>query len=355
MFFIFNMLTEKHYNEIREELDSCKRPLFFFDDDPDGLCSFLLFYRYAREGKGIVVKSTPELKPMFLRTVENYSPDKIFILDKPMVSPDFIDAVKVPIIWIDHHNIIENSGTKYYNSRKDGFGEPASCICYRVVKQDLWIAACGAVADWSLPDFSAKFSKEYPDLLPAKITKPEKALYETKLGELVRILSFILKGKISDVLSCVKILTRIKTPYELLNGETAQARFIIKRFKKIEEEYEIMLKKALKNIDDDKMILFIYSNRMSFTGDLSNELLYRFPKKLILVAREKGGEMKCSLRSSDHLSVSNILKKALVGIDGYGGGHEYACGACIKNKDFEKFVENIRKELQISQEKKPAK
>ena len=106
-----------------------------------------------------------------------------------------------------------------------------------------------------------------------------------------------------------------------------------------------MLKKALKNIDDNKMLLFTYSNRMSFTGDLSNELLYRFPKKLILVAREKDGEMKCSLRSSGSLSVSKILKKALVEIEGYGGGHEHACGACINKKDFEKFVENIRKEL----------
>ena len=227
------MLTEKHYKEIREELDNCKRPLFFFDDDPDGLCSFLLLYRYKREGKGIVVKSSPELKPIFIKTVENYGPDKVFIVDKPMVSQEFIDAVDVTIIWIDHHDIIENSGTKYFNSRKDGFGEPASCICYRVVKQDLWIAACGTVGDWHLPDFIKEFSKEYPDLLPPEIKKPEKALYETKLGELVRILSFILKGKTSDVLSCVKILTRIKTPYELLNGETSQASFIIKRFNKI--------------------------------------------------------------------------------------------------------------------------
>ncbi|MBA3064479.1 hypothetical protein FP803_03510 [Candidatus Woesearchaeota archaeon] len=339
------MLNEKHYKEIREELDNCKRPLFFFDDDPDGLCSFLLLYRYAKEGKGVVVKSSPELKPIFIKTVENYSPDKIFIVDKPMVSQEFIDAVKVPIIWIDHHNIIKNNGTKYFNSRKDGFGEPASCICYRVVKQDLWIAACGAVGDWHLPDFIKEFSKEYPDLLPTKITKPEKALYETKLGELVRILSFVLKGKTSDVLSCVKILTRIKTPYELLNNESPQANFIIKRFNQIKEEYETMLKKALKNIEDNKILLFTYSNRMSFTGDLSNELLYKFPKKLILVAREKDGEMKCSLRSSGSLSVSNILKKALVEIEGYGGGHEHACGACIKKEDFKRFVENIRKEL----------
>ncbi|MDD5086562.1 MAG: DHH family phosphoesterase [Candidatus Nanoarchaeia archaeon] len=339
------MLTEKDYDKIRAELDSCKRPMFFFDDDPDGLCSFLLFYRYVKEGKGVVVKSSPELKPMFLRTVENYGPDKIFILDKPMVSSDFIEKIDVPIIWVDHHEIKENTGTKYFNSRDNGFGEPTSCICYRVVKQDLWIAMCGAVGDWYLPDFKKEFSEKYPDLLTSKIKKPEKALYETKIGDIIRILSFILKGKTSEVMKCVKILTRIKDPYELLEGKTPQSNYVLKRYKSLDEEYKQLLNDALKYDEKSKILLFTYSNKISFTGDLSNELLYRFPKKLIIVAREKDGEMKCSLRSSDKISVSKIVEKALAGIEGYGGGHEHACGACIKKQDFNKFVENIKKEI----------
>ena len=35
-------LTEKDYSKIREELDYCERPIYFFDDDPDGLTAFLL-------------------------------------------------------------------------------------------------------------------------------------------------------------------------------------------------------------------------------------------------------------------------------------------------------------------------
>jgi single-stranded DNA-specific DHH superfamily exonuclease len=339
------MLTQKDYDNIRQELDNCKRPMFFFDDDPDGLCSFLLFYRYVKEGKGVVVKSSPELKPMFLKTVENYKPDKIFIVDKPMVSPDFIEKVKVPIIWVDHHELKQNTGTKYFNSRDSGFGEPTSCICYRVVKQDLWIAMCGSVGDWYLPDFKKEFSEKYPDLLSSKIKKPEKALYETRLGEIIRILSFILKGKTSEVMKCVKILTRINDPYELIESKTARASFIMKRYRKVEKNYKELLDRAIKSKDKSKILLFTYSNKMSFTGDLSNELLYKFPKKLTIVAREKDGEMKCSLRASSHISVSKIVEKALLGVNGYGGGHEHACGACIKKEDFGKFVENIKKEI----------
>ena len=96
------MLPEKQINEIREELQNCKRPLFFFDDDPDGLSSFLLLYRYVREGSGVVIKTIPNIDNKFLRKVEEYQPDKIFVLDVAKIEQDFIDTVKIPIIWIDH-------------------------------------------------------------------------------------------------------------------------------------------------------------------------------------------------------------------------------------------------------------
>lgn len=60
-------LTTEQINEIRKELDTSFNPLFFFDDDPDGLSSFLLLYRYVREGHGIVVKATPDLRVDFAK------------------------------------------------------------------------------------------------------------------------------------------------------------------------------------------------------------------------------------------------------------------------------------------------
>jgi len=47
------------------------------------------------------------------------------------------------------------------------------------------------------------------------------------------------------------------------------------------------------------------------------------------------------------LSGDDSLEKALVGIDGYGGGHEHACGAAIKKHDFKKFIENIEAQLTL--------
>ena len=55
------MLTKEQLEELREELQTCKRPLIFFHDDPDGLTSFLLFYRFVGDGKGIVLKTATEM------------------------------------------------------------------------------------------------------------------------------------------------------------------------------------------------------------------------------------------------------------------------------------------------------
>ena len=63
------MLDKKQVEEIRDELDNCKNPLFFFHDDPDGLSSFLLLYRHIKEGHGIAFKSKPGLDARFIKKV----------------------------------------------------------------------------------------------------------------------------------------------------------------------------------------------------------------------------------------------------------------------------------------------
>jgi len=340
-------LTKKQIKQIREELESCKNPLFFFHDDADGLGSFLLLYRYIKEGKGIIIKSTPKVDDKFLRKVEEYGPDKIFIVDIAMVDQDFIDNVKAKIIWIDHHNPQKRRDVLYFNPRvKDPEDNvPVSYWCYKVVKQDMWISMVGCIGDWYWPDFIEEFKEKYPDLLPKKIKDPETALFESKLGKLIDIVSFCLKGTTKQALQCSKIFTRIKTPYEVLNKETPAGKFLYKRYSKFNKRYKKLLDKALNQKPEEKLFLFHYHHRKtSFTKDLANELLHRFPKKIIIIVREKSGEMKMSLRSKKKI-LPPVLEKALEGIEGYGGGHEHACGANVKKKDFEDFIENIKKQL----------
>ncbi len=340
-------LTNEEIKKIKKELEECKKPLFFFHDDPDGLCSFLQFYRYKREGKGIIVKSNPVIDEKFIRKVKEYGPDKIFILDIAVVEQEFIDSVKQRVVWIDHHTVLKRSNVLYFNPRKNSpkSNPPVSYICNKVINDDFWIALAGFTGDWYFPENIGFFMKKFPDLLSESITKPEDALYNSRLGLLTRVFAFILKGTTHEAMKAVKVLTRIKDYNEILNQTTSQGRFIWKRYMKINKEYEALLKDALKNTKNSILVYKYDDNKMSFTGDLANELQYRFPEKVIIVCRRKSGEMKCSLRSKD-LVLPEIIQKALNGLEGRGGGHEHASGLVVKEENFGRFIENFKKEAE---------
>lgn len=339
-------LSKTQITQLRDNLDNCKKPLFFFDDDQDGLCSFLQLYRYNKEGKGIIVKTTPKLGMVFASKVQEYEPDKVFILDLAVVEQDFLDEMKVPVIWIDHHGPFERNNVKYFNPRISNRDDnhPTSYMCHQIVEQDLWIAAIGCVADWFIPPFIREFEKEFPDLIEKPYKNPGDILYHSKLGHLIRIFSFVLKGKTDDVMKSIKVLTRIKSPYEILKQETSQGKFIYKRYEQVNKFYEPLLKDVMETAKktEGKLVIFKYKDdKTSFTSDLSNEAIYRFPDKIILIAREKNDEMKCSLRSSKTI-LPPLVEKCLVGLEGYGGGHELACGLNIKTHHFDEFVKRFK-------------
>ena len=357
-----NRQRKRQLEKVKEELDNCERPLFFFDDDPDGLSSFLQLYRYKNAGKGVVVKVHPVLDETFLNTVKDYGPDKIFILDIPKVSEEFLKKLKRPIVYIDHHSIAQHEIDNYTYFNPHIYDEDdARCVsywCHEIVNlennneedeanqdKDLWIAMVGCVGDWFLPDFKDKFSERYPKLLDKNINKPEDALFNSKLGKLARIFSFILKGQHKNAVACVKVLTRINDPNDILEQASSQGKFVYRRFEKINKHYEDLINSATEKVPSGPVLEFLYTEKQwSFTSDLSNELLYKYHDKIIMVCREKSAEFRCSIRSTKH-KLPDRINKALTGLDGYGGGHQLACGACIKSHHFKKFLERFKMEL----------
>jgi nanoRNase/pAp phosphatase (c-di-AMP/oligoRNAs hydrolase) len=154
----------------------------------------------------------------------------------------------------------------------------------------------------------------------------------------------LLKGQTSEVTRCVKILTRINSPEEILDQTTSQGKYLYHHYDNVNQKYEELIQSAKKKATKSKLLLFYYNeNKWSFTSDLANELMYMFPNKIILIARKKSEEMKCSLRSSS--VISGALEKALVGINGYGGGHPQACGAVIKEQDWDRFLKQFKEEI----------
>ena len=209
-------------------------------------------------------------------------------------------------------------------------------------EDDLWIATTGCLADWHLPDFINEFVKKYPHLLPEKKDLVD-AVYKQPVGKLVKMFFFLLKGPTSEVRKSVKILTRIKSPDEIIKQESAPGKFLWKRFLKINERYEVLLKDAKTAVTKEKVLVYYYGEQQwSFTANLANELTQLYPKKVVIICRRKGGEMKCSLRGEN---VLEPLQKALVGIAGRGGGHPNACGAVIKEQDWKDFLHQFEDAL----------
>jgi single-stranded DNA-specific DHH superfamily exonuclease len=339
------MIPAKELKKLKEELDSCKNPLFIHDADCDGLCSYLLLYKYKKEGHGVFVKGKPYVGENFLAAVKKYEPDKIFVLDMTNISPEFVEGAKVPIIQIDHHLTEERiHGVKTYNPRffDKADSSPTTTISYNVVKQNLWIAAIGTVGDWHLTKETKAFAKKYPKLLDPKITNPGEAWVESKVGQLVRAFNFIMKGKTSEVIRTVEELVKINDPKEILEQTTKEGTYVFKRYLEMYQKYKDVYDSAVKQMGKGKLFVFEQpADDISFSAELSNELTYRYPKKVIIITRERDGEMKCSLRSGS-IEIRSKLLKALEGVEGYGGGHDKACGAGIKKKDFEKFVEQFK-------------
>ncbi len=346
-------ISTAQIKEIRDILQNSEKPLFFFDDDPDGLSSFLLLYRWIKKGTGIVVKSSPQLDEKYLSKVEECQPDVIVILDKPMVDQRFIDKCQEicapAILWIDHHPPQKNTNIKYYNPRitDDTDNRPTNYWCWQIVKEhnskDIWIAMAGCIGDWFLPEFTEDFCTLYPNLMKNPVATVQEALYETKIGKVTRILSFVQKGPTKKIMNCIKILTRVSGPDDFLEQKTSQGKYLWKWFSEVNMVYE-ELKRSV-TATDNSLIFFVYTeDKMSFTSDLSNELLYKYHDKTILICRQKGMDMKCSIRDTKKV-LPSAIQKSLTGLTGYGGGHDHACGICVNINDFNVFLERLKKEL----------
>jgi single-stranded DNA-specific DHH superfamily exonuclease len=349
------MLTKKQEKEIIGHLEKAQNPVFFFDNDQDGLCSFLLLQRYIGRGKGVAIKSFPELIPEYLRKVKELNADYIFILDKPLVSQSFFDEINkinIPIVWIDHHAIDPKNVPKfvnYYNpvTNKRKSNEPVTALCYSITKrkEDIWIAVIGCISDGFVPDFYDDFEKKYPEM-SIKSRKPFDIFYKSQIGKICKILSFGLKDSTTNVISMLRFLIKSKAPFEILE-ENSKTHSFQKRFAQIDSKYQKFLAKALTlGKKSDKLLFFQYGGDLSISADLSNEISYSFPEKIIVVIYLKGAKANISMRGKN---VRETLLKSIEGLENArGGGHENAVGGQIKIEDIEKFRENLEKNLNSS-------
>lgn len=339
------MIHLKELQEIREHLENSQNPLFFYDNDVDGLCAFLILRRAIGRGRGVAIKSFPDLKEQYIRKVEELNPDTIFILDKAELSKEFAEAAEkkgIPMIWIDHHEtktpkeIIDK--TSYYTSYPSS--EPTTYIAQKVFdrQDDLWLAVIGCIGDVYMPDFAEDFEKASPELFNSKISAFD-VLNSTEIGKVVRMLNFGLMDSITNVVKLVKYLFKAKNVYDLLE-ENQYTKQFHKRYTQLNEFFNKQVEKAEERLDEKSPVIFFsYSGNTSMSSEIANRLFYNHRDKLTIVAFKRPEKANISIRGKNALE---ITKKAIEGIeDATGGGHVEATGAMIPIEYFEKFKENV--------------
>jgi single-stranded DNA-specific DHH superfamily exonuclease len=162
------------------------------------------------------------------------------------------------------------------------------------------------------------------------------------------ILSFGLRDKTGNVVDMVKVLLESNNPYDLLE-ENSKNRSFLRRFEVINKKYQSILEKADKSIDGD-ILFYTYSGDMSISQYVANELVYKYPEKIIVVGYTKGSIVNLSLRWKGDIRTAVV--NAISSIEGAtGGGHEHASGARLPFENLKIFQENLLKEIEKSKKR----
>lgn len=349
------MLTLKEIKEIREHLENTKNPVFFFDNDPDGLCSFLILQRAIGKGRGVAIKSFPGLDKNYYKRVEEFNADYIFVLDKPLIDQEFIDLAEknnIPLVHIDHHNVARSNTKFYYNTfYSSGNNESVAYLCYQVTKrkEDMWLALIGCITDSYLPDFTDEYRKENSEMIDFNYKSAADILYNTRFGRAAMIVSFAMKDKTSNVVSMMRYLMKARGVGDILE-ENSKTKVFLDRFNYMNEKYQKLVKKAEESVRGD-ILFFTYSGDLSISQYTANELFYKHPDKVVVVSYSQGGKANVSLRWNKDIRTATI--NAIKDIDGAtGGGHEHAVGAKIPFGSLEVFKVNLMREIEEIKNKK---
>lgn len=141
------------------------------------------------------------------------------------------------------------------------------------------------------------------------------------------------------------MLLKINSPYDILEGKSKEGKRLLESADKFRKKYHFLLNEAIdENKKSKRLVVFTYlADNASFTSDLANELIHKFPGKVVVVGRIKDEQMRVSLRSSENdIELPAIIHKICGEMKCSGGGHEHAAAVEIHKDDFEKFIRLVR-------------
>lgn len=335
------MLDEKKIGDLKKLLEESVNPLFLFDNDPDGFCSVLILLKNFEKGHCLPIKSFPNIDTNLFDRIDDLSPDKIFILDKPFTDIEFLKTMKergIQVIVIDHHSIDINpeleSLAKFFSSFPSS--EPTSFICQKIMnnKNTEWISLIGCIYDVFMPDFIERFQENYPEMIDPNMDIA-KVRYSSEIGKITILLSLALKSSNQTVQNMIELFLKMSGPKEILI-ENEENKYIHRKFNQLNR----LIEKNIKKIKEYPKLVFLeYSGEYSLSSDISNLLFFKHPKKFIVVCYKKYDSVNISIRGEGARSFTENVVKSLE--NSTGGGHDVACGLRIPYELFGEFKKMV--------------
>lgn len=339
--------------------------LIIFNNDGDGICSCAILMNYLEKTgrkKPYIISQPMPMDKNLVNKIKSTFPQKIIFTD--LVVDQQEDIVKkirgfADILIIDHHTILKNLNSRqtdasqmrhtasivHYNprfDRKDLYQSATYCaykICSQLtdMKDVLWIATVGMVSDYNLED-----SKDL-EAEVKKIYGIKDALYGSFFG---RLSDMIAATRATKMLSCeemVHLFMRIEDPQNL--EKTNGTEKLIQSYQEIENEKIGIMSDAKKNVCVMKnIVMYEVKSKYNLDAVISTMLSEFYRNKLVIIFSTSGNRYKVSSRNQDkNINAARVMKNAVKGLKGSGGGHEAAAGATVNAGDWETFVENVKK------------
>ena len=342
-FSLSGVVLEEDLQTILNNADQAKNPAVVFDDDGDGVCSFLQLHKFL-EMRGIDLKKwatlrtkRPVIKDKLSELISENHVDSLFVLDIVGAKERFFsDLNGTKITWIDHHAMCDDNRDlperklNYINPSlrrltKEVPYFPTSAICYEAWRQDAWIAAIGYLSDGALPMALLDLFHEYSYLLKDKsgnnygyiesefnlkliiaknkFQRPSEKTTsllkfireETLMGDLINIFNYVLKGTDSDVKKNIELLTKISIPHEILDERlrSEPGKALFDYYEKTKADYQETYNKIINNLQssvkvrENTLYYAISQGKYDFMTQIATKLILENPKKIILVSNEE--------------------------------------------------------------------
>ncbi len=341
------MLSRDQVKAVQQRLDEVTRRLYFFDNDVDGLASFLLLNSQWPAIDFQCLLSGPSDEELYFTKLQETGFQLAVILDRPMVSERVIQALE-QVLWIDHHPPVTAYGAQYVNPRKENGNIPTACLAQALLPntnpQTLLLSALGAAWDYYLPSHFTKLREQFPSLIDTNSTNLDIIHFDSQFGYLLRLLTFLLTGKKSEIHSNIERLRRIEDIRTVFTDTSLQ-----QHYQEKERKYEQLITQAQEEAlaMNDALLVFTYAAHDSYTGYLANHLRYLFGKTVVVAKTfPDSNRYTMSIRATDDIDLHTVLPKAFDGLRGDYGGHEHACGAHIAKAEFDTCINRLQELLQ---------